>query len=86
MQARRVPRRSSRTGATAKVCLVYLAPDKGDLTAVSFRPTQEDAPITWTGELKKPKPTKKAKGKKNKNGTRQVASAGDQVAVRMDDE
>ncbi|WP_372736061.1 hypothetical protein [Nocardioides sp.] len=52
-------------GATAKVCLVYLAPDKGDLTAVSFRPTQEDLPITWTGKLKTPRPIKKAKNQKN---------------------
>lgn len=45
-------------GKKAKVCLVYLAPDKGDLTAVSFRPTQEFDPITWTGELQAPKPPK----------------------------
>jgi hypothetical protein len=50
------------TGATVQVCLVFLAPDKGDLTAVSFRPTQEYDPITWTGELKKPKPEKPDKG------------------------
>jgi hypothetical protein len=42
--------------AAAKVCLVYLSPKKGDLTAVSFRPTPEDLPITWTGELKEPRP------------------------------
>lgn len=53
-------------GATTKVCLVFLAPAKGDLTAVSFRPTQEDDPITWTGELQKPKPPKK--DKKDKKG------------------
>ena len=41
-----------------KVCLVFLAPKKGDLTAVSFRPTQDYDPITWTGELKEPKPPK----------------------------
>jgi hypothetical protein len=46
-----------------KVCLVFLAPKKGDLTAVSFRPTQEFDPITWTGELQKPKPPKPGKGK-----------------------
>lgn len=52
-------------GKKTKVCLVYLAPQKGDLTAVSFRPTQEFDPITWTGELqkpKKPKPPKPGKG------------------------
>ena len=49
------------SGKTVDVCLVYLSPDKGDLTAVSFRPTQEDAPITWTGELKPPKQPKPGK-------------------------
>lgn len=51
------------SGESVDVCLVYLSPDRGDLTAVSFRPTQEDQPITWTGELKKPKPPKDDKGK-----------------------
>jgi hypothetical protein len=51
------------SGATTDVCLVFLAPDKGDLTAVSFRPTQEYDPITWTGDLQKPKPPKPGKGK-----------------------
>ena len=50
-------------GKKAKVCLVFLAPDKGELTAVSFRPTQEFDPITWTGELRAPKPVKPPKGK-----------------------
>ena len=36
-----VPGRSSSRGDKAKVCLVYLAPEHGDLTAVSFRPTQD---------------------------------------------
>lgn len=48
-------------GATAQVCLVYFAPDKGDLTAVSFRPTQEFNPITWIGELLAPRPSKGGK-------------------------
>ncbi len=42
-----------KNGDTVKACLVYLAPDKGKLTAVSFRPDQEFDPITWTGELTK---------------------------------
>ncbi|MBC9735402.1 hypothetical protein [Nocardioides marmotae] len=57
-------------GKKTKVCLVYLAPDKGELTAVSFRPTQEFAPITWTGpveKVKKPGSGKKGKGKGGKN-------------------
>ena len=42
-----------RNGDRVNACMVYLAPDKGKLTAVSFRPTQEFDPITWTGELEK---------------------------------
>ena len=42
------------TGAKAEVCLVYLVPDRGTLQAVSFRPTQEYDPITWTGKLEEP--------------------------------
>jgi hypothetical protein len=54
-------------GATADVCLVYLAPAHGELTAVSFRPEETFDPIIWTGEITKyvaPKPEKK-KNKKN---------------------
>jgi hypothetical protein len=54
-------------GAKADVCLVYLAPDHGDLVAVSFRPEETFNPITWTGDVVKyvaPKPDKKgAQGK-----------------------
>ncbi len=38
-------------GDTLKACMVYLAPDRGDLAAVSFRPTQEFNPILWEGEV-----------------------------------
>ena len=41
------------TGDTFKTCLVYLAPDAGELTAASFRPTEEFNPIVWTGEIGK---------------------------------
>ncbi|SDD67785.1 hypothetical protein SAMN05421872_11019 [Nocardioides lianchengensis] len=51
-------------GTTAEFCLVYLVPDRGDLTAVSFRPTQEVNPITWTGELTKPAAASSTKVKK----------------------
>lgn len=51
------------SGKTVDVCLVYLSPEKGDLTAVSFRPTQEDVPITWTGELEQPKQPKPPKAR-----------------------
>ena len=64
-------------GASADLCLVYLAPDKGDLVAASFRPTETDIPITWTGELKQPKPPKddKGKGDKGKGGKPRAAGA-----------
>lgn len=47
------------TGDKVRACMVYLAPDKGKLTAVSFRPTQEFNPITWTGEVEPAAGTKK---------------------------
>ena len=69
-----------KNGDTLKACMVYLAPGKGDLTAVSFRPSQEFNPIIWEGELEPAKGTggakksggkggdKKSDGKKKKNG------------------
>ena len=57
---------SFKPGASARVCLVFLSPNKGDLTAVSFRPTQEFNPITWTGELQSPAPVKPTPSKKSK--------------------
>jgi hypothetical protein len=57
-----------KTGKKLKACLVFLSPKKGELTAVSFRPTQDFDPITWTGELEKPKPPKPDKGGKGKGG------------------
>ena len=57
-------------GAALSTCLVYLAPEKGTLEAVSFRPTQEFDPVSWTGTITtpkpEPKPTKKATPKKKK--------------------
>lgn len=38
-------------GATMKACMVYLAPDKAALEAVSFRPEQEFNPIIWEGDV-----------------------------------
>jgi hypothetical protein len=59
-----------KTGRKLKACMVFLAPKRGDLTAVSFRPTQDYDPITWTGELEKPKPPKKHHKKgSTKNGS-----------------
>lgn len=40
-------------GDAKDLCLVYLVPDGGELTAVSFRPSQDFDPITWTGRIKK---------------------------------
>jgi hypothetical protein len=49
-------------GATLDTCLVYLSPDKGDLEAVSYRPSQEFNPITWTGAITTPAPSPTKKG------------------------
>ncbi len=46
--------------ATTTGCLVYLLPDRGELTAVSFRPLQEFEPITWDGTVQ-PAAKKKAR-------------------------
>jgi hypothetical protein len=46
-------------GATMSTCLVYLSPNKGGLRAVSYRPSQQYDPVTWTGTIAKPKPAKK---------------------------
>lgn len=40
--------------AKFSTCLVYLAPDKGVMESVSFRPNQQFDPISWTGEIRKP--------------------------------
>jgi hypothetical protein len=48
-------------GAVLNTCLVYLSPNKGSLRAVSYRPSQEFNPVTWSGPIAKPiaKPTDK---------------------------
>lgn len=46
--------------ATLKTCLVYLVPDHGTLTAISFRPLQAFDPITWTGPVTTPSAKKPA--------------------------
>jgi hypothetical protein len=55
-------------GAKLDTCLVYLSPNKGTLDAVSYRPSQEFNPITWTGQVQSPaaSPTKKPTAKKSK--------------------
>jgi hypothetical protein len=37
--------------ATLTTCLVFLVPDHGTLTGISFRPLQAVAPIVWTGDV-----------------------------------
>lgn len=54
-----------RNGDTLEACMVYLAPDKGELAAVSFRPDQDFNPIVWEGEVV---PAKKQQGKKQQDG------------------
>jgi hypothetical protein len=56
------------TGATYVACLVYLTPPRTRLESVSFRPSQDFNPITWTGTITdvpadKPAKPKKGKGK-----------------------
>jgi hypothetical protein len=48
--------------ASVTSCLVFLVPDHGKLTGVSFRPLQAVAPIIWKGDVTAPataKPKKK---------------------------
>lgn len=42
-----------RPGDKVTRCLVFLAPDAGELVSVSFRPAQEFNPITWSGDVLK---------------------------------
>lgn len=48
-------------GASFDTCLVYLSPNRGALTSVSYRPTQQYDPVTWTGELSAPPAAKPAR-------------------------
>lgn len=50
---RRLPAKFGR-GARMTTCLVFLAPDKGALAAVSYRPSQRFDPITWSGTIRRP--------------------------------
>lgn len=47
--------------ATTTTCLVYLVPNAGKLTGLSYRPLQAVAPIVWTGTVTPPAKTKKKK-------------------------
>jgi hypothetical protein len=63
-----LPRRFE-NGDRTKVCLVYLSPRDGELTAVSFRPTEDFDPIIWTGEVQR-----LGSGKPRKNKSRKANS------------
>ena len=65
-----------KNGDTTQACLVYLSPDHGDLTAVSFRPTQEFDPITWTGEVQKLSTGSKKSNDKPKKGSKKKGKKG----------
>jgi hypothetical protein len=53
--------------ATASACLVYLVPEHGKLTGLSFRPLQAVAPIVWTGTVTPPATPAPKKTKKKKS-------------------
>jgi hypothetical protein len=48
-------------GDKTTACLVYLVPDHGRLTSVTFRPDAKFNPITWVGEVEQPAKPKKPK-------------------------
>jgi len=53
--------------ATVTTCLVYLVPDQGKLTGVSFRPLQAVAPIVWKGDITPPAAAPSAEKTKKKS-------------------
>lgn len=56
------------TGQSMDTCLVYLSPDRGKLTAVTFRPDKDFNPISWDGVVKPPAPAKKAEARGGAGG------------------
>lgn len=54
-------------GARTSTCLVYLAPNRGELEAVSFRPEESFNPIVWDGEVVRYQPPKPEKPEKKKS-------------------
>ncbi|HSV39153.1 MAG TPA: hypothetical protein VLI04_10360 [Nocardioidaceae bacterium] len=53
-------------GATLETCLVYLAPEHGELTAMTTLTDGTVEAVTWVGEVQDPAPIKKPGKKKNK--------------------
>jgi hypothetical protein len=56
-------------GASMSTCLVFLAPDRGRLVSVSYRPSQAYNPIVWTGPIAKASATPTAKATATKRPT-----------------
>ncbi len=54
-------------GKSARLCLVYLVPDHGKLTEMSFRPLQAFEPIVWRGDIEPAKHKKNKKKDKKKS-------------------
>lgn len=50
-------------GDTFTTCLVFLAPRKGELKGVSYRPNVDFTPIEWTGKVEKAGATKSSGSK-----------------------
>jgi hypothetical protein len=50
------------TGEKVTVCQAYLVPRRGEVDAVSFRPTVKFNPITWVGKVTGPKAPEKGGG------------------------
>jgi hypothetical protein len=58
------------SGKSADLCLVYLAPEGGELEAMALLSADMPSAITWTGEITKPEKPEKDKGKKGRKKRR----------------
>jgi hypothetical protein len=57
---RRLPARFG-AGARLTTCLVFLAPDKGTLASVSYRPSERFEAVTWSGPVRRATPAKRSR-------------------------
>ncbi len=57
-------------GDKFNTCLVFLSPDKGKLSGVSYRPTEDYVPIQWSGDVQLLKDDKGKKDDKSGKGTK----------------
>ena len=48
------------TGEKVTVCQAYLVPKRGEVRAVTFRPTEKFNPINWVGKVTEPKKPEKS--------------------------